>query len=308
MSTDKTILLQETGIAKPFLKWAGGKGQLIAAIEAALPANFSRQKNVAYIEPFIGSGAVLFWLLQRYPFIQQAVINDINTDLTIAYATIKEDPFALIDGLQVMQDSYYRLADEKKRKTFYLEKREEFNTRTLSNIGNTVLLIFLNKTCFNGLYRVNSNNEFNVPFGRHNKPKICDAATIIADSRILQQVTILNGDFRDTLNYAAPNSFFYFDPPYKPLSKTSSFTSYSTSSFDDREQLRLKEFCDELTARGHKWLLSNSDPGNGFFEDLYTGDAVVIDKVKARRAINSVGSGRGEIAELLISNYSKQPQ
>lgn len=303
MTTGSNTILKKTGIAKPFLKWAGGKGQLINAIEAALPKNINEQENLTYIEPFIGSGAVLFWLLQQYPSIEKAVINDINTDLTNAYTVIKENPFGLIDELQQVQSSYYKLSTEEKRKSFYLRKRALFNERRLTIIENTATLIFLNRTCFNGLYRVNSKNEFNVPFGKYDKPKICDEDTILADSKLLQRVTILNGDFRDTLKHADKNSFFYFDPPYKPISKTSSFNAYAKDSFDDAEQERLKKFCDEISAKGHQWLLSNSDPGDNFFENLYSGKNIYINKVKARRSINSVASKRGEIAELLISNY-----
>ncbi|MBL7763357.1 MAG: DNA adenine methylase [Chitinophagaceae bacterium] len=303
MTAGPKIISQKAGNAKPFLKWAGGKGQLIGAIEAALPKNINDRENLTYIEPFIGSGAILFWLLQRYPSIKKAVINDINTDLTNAYTVIKENPFALIDELQQIQADYYKLTTEEKRKSFYLQKRTVFNERRLTVIKNTATLIFLNRTCFNGLYRVNSRNEFNVPFGKYDKPKICDEDTILADSKLLQRVTILNGDFRDTLKHADKNSFFYFDPPYKPISKTSSFNAYAKDTFNDAEQERLKKFCDEISAKGHQWLLSNSDPGDNFFENLYSGKNIYIHKVKARRSINSVASKRGEIAELLISNY-----
>jgi len=303
MTAGTNTISQKAAIAKPFLKWAGGKGQLITAIEAALPKNLNERENLTYVEPFIGSGAVLFWLLQRYPSIKKAVINDINTDLTNAYTVIRENPFDLIAELLQIQARYYELATEEKRKFFYLEMRETFNTRHLTIIENTATLIFLNRTCFNGLYRVNSKNKFNVPFGKYDKPKICDEDTILADSKLLQNVTILNGDFRDTLKHADKNSFFYFDPPYKPISKTSSFNAYAKDSFDDAEQERLKKFCDEISAKGHQWLLSNSDPGDNFFENLYSGKNIYINKVKARRSINSVASKRGEIAELLISNY-----
>lgn len=303
MTAETNTISQKAAIAKPFLKWAGGKGQLINAIEAALPKNINDRESLTYIEPFIGSGAVLFWLLQQYPSIKKAVINDINTDLTNAYIVIKENPFGLIDELQQIQDRYYKLTTEEKRKVFFLQKRIAFNERHLTIIENTATLIFLNRTCFNGLYRVNSKNEFNVPFGKYDKPRICDGDTILADSKLLQKVTILNDDFRDTLKHAEKNSFFYFDPPYKPISKTSSFNAYAKDSFDDAEQERLKKFCDEISAKGHQWLLSNSDPGNNFFENLYSGKKIYINKVKARRNINSVASKRGEIAELLISNY-----
>lgn len=302
------VLFSETMYAKPFLKWAGGKSQLIPAIEAALPKEIRNRKSLTYIEPFVGSGAVMFWFLQQFPHVRHAVINDINTDLAQAYTVVKEQPYALIEALKSVQDNYYSLSSEENRRSFFLAKRHEFNSRRLSSLDNTALLIFLNRTCFNGLYRVNSKNHFNVPFGKYDKPKICDPETIIADSNILQRVTILNGDYRETLNHATEDSFFYFDPPYKPISKTSSFNSYAKDTFDDNEQIRLKHFCDELTAKNYQWLLSNSDPKNTnpddtFFDDLYKGQSIYVNRVKAKRIINSNSTKRGEINELLICNY-----
>ena len=296
--------------AKPFLKWAGGKGQLILAIEAALPRELLAKENVTYIEPFIGSGAVLFWILRNYSNIQKAVINDINEDLVKAYTTIKHEPENLIKALQEIQDTYYKLGTEEERRIFFLEKRSLFNARYLNELENTALLIFLNRTCFNGLYRVNSRNAFNVPFGKYTNPKICDEKTIMADSNILQRVTILQGDYKETLNYATQNTFFYFDPPYKPISKTSLFNSYARDSFNDAEQIRLKEFCNVLSQKNYKWLLSNSDPKNTnpedhFFDELYASATNYINRVKARRAINSNATKRGEIFEILISNYKR---
>lgn len=296
--------------AKPFLKWAGGKSQLIPAIEAALPKDIKDRKKLTYIEPFIGSGAVMFWFLQQFPGVDKVIINDINPDLTKAYNAIKEKPFALIDALKTIQNHYYNLSLEEDRKSFFLQKRDDFNTRNLDNIENTALLIFLNRTCFNGLYRVNSKNFFNVPFGKYDRPKICDEETIVADSRILQKVTIINGDYQDTIKYASGNTFFYFDPPYKPISKTSSFNSYAKNIFNNEEQVRLKLFCEELTSNKYQWLLSNSDPknvnpGDNFFDELYCGSSIFIDRVKAKRIINSDSKKRGEISELLISNYAK---
>jgi DNA adenine methylase len=296
--------------AKPFLKWAGGKGQLIPAIEAALPKELLVKKVVTYIEPFIGSGAVLFWIIKTYPNIQNAVINDINEDLVKAYTAIKHEPEKLIQVLQKIQADYFRLNSEEDRKLFFLVKRSFFNSRHLNELDNTALLIFLNRTCFNGLYRVNSSNEFNVPFGKYTNPKICDEKTIIADSKLLQRVTILHGDYKETMKYTTKNTFFYFDPPYKPISKTSSFNSYAKDTFDDAEQVRLKAFCDELSSKDIRWLLSNSDPKNvdpadNFFDDLYSSSSHFIDRIKARRAINSNATKRGEIFEILISNYPK---
>lgn len=300
--------LPENNTAKPFLKWAGGKGQLISAISNALPEIFYTEEPITYIEPFIGSGAMLFWFLKSFPNITHAIINDINPDLCKAYSTIKREPKNLIDHLSVIQAKYYSLIDEDSRRNFYMEKRELFNTRNLDSLQNTSLLIFLNRTCFNGLYRVNSKGLFNVPFGKYNNPKICDAKTIVADSKMLQRVTILNADYSETLKHVNGNkTFFYFDPPYKPINKTSSFNAYAAECFNDLEQERLKYFCSEIDNLGHLWLLSNSDlknidENNAYFDLLYKD--FKINRVLASRRINSNAAKRGEIFELLISNYS----
>lgn len=289
---------------KPFIKWVGGKTQLLEAIEQSLPNNFTQYKNVTYIEPFIGGGAVLFWILQKYPNIKQAVINDINPDLVSAYKIIKNNPFDLIGELKKLQSEYIPL-DENKRKSFYLLKREQFNAKSLSKVENTALFIFLNRTCFNGLYRVNSRGLFNVPFGRYANPKICDEQTILADSELLQKVEILNGDFAETLVYAKDNTFFYFDPPYKPLNDTSSFNSYSKENFNDSEQIRLSKFCKKINALGYSFILSNSDlkgknPNDDFFEELY--EEFIIKRVYATRMVNAKADKRGKLTELMISN------
>ncbi len=294
--------------AKPFIKWVGGKTQLLGIIEKALPENFAQQKNLTYIEPFVGGGAVLFWILQQYPNIKKAVINDINPDLTSAYKTIKETPSELIKFLQVIQDEYLPL-DEEKRKEYFLDKRERFNSKALDSVENTALFIFLNRTCFNGLYRVNRKGLFNVPFGRYVNPKICDEQTIFADSEILQKVKILTGDFEDTLKYATSNSFFYFDPPYKPLSETSGFNSYAKEDFNDSEQIRLSNFCKKINLLGHNFILSNSDvkgenPDDNFFDDLYK--QFSIKRVFATRMVNSNAGRRGKLTELLITNYPSE--
>ncbi len=275
--------------AKPFIKWVGGKTQLIESIQKVLPVDFAEIENVTYVEPFVGGGAVLFWILQQYPNITKAVINDINPDLTTAYKTIKETPSELCKYLQAIQDEYIPLGEEQ-RKAYYLNKRERFNTKSLEPIENTALFIFLNRTCFNGLYRVNSKGLFNVPFGRYANPKICDEQTIFADSELLQKVEILTGDFEHTLHYATSNSFFYFDPPYKPLSETSSFNSYAKDDFNDSEQIRLKDFCSKLDVLNHSWILSNSDVkgkniNDNFFGDLYAD--YKIKRVNAKRSINA---------------------
>lgn len=300
----------ELSKAKPFLKWAGGKSQLIPAIYPALPVSMRDNENLVYVEPFIGSGAVLFWFLQQFPKTRKAVINDMNTDLSKAFAVVKKSPRKLVKALMAIERQYYSLSGITAQRDFYLEKRERFNTRAVDAVENTALMIFMNKTCFNGLFRVNSKNEFNVPFGKNHNPRICDPEIIMTDSMLLQKVTILEGDYAKTLRYAGPDTFFYLDPPYKPISKTSSFNSYVNDVFDDREQVRLKRFCSKVTARGGKWLLSNSDPKNTnpddvFFDKLFSGENIYVERVRAKRNINSVVSGRGRIAELLISNYTK---
>lgn len=292
-------------IAKPFLKWAGGKTQLIEQIKEQLPDTI-KTKPFTYIEPFAGSGAVLFWILEEYPNLEKAIINDINKDLTNSYLTIKYNVNDLIDILKVWEDEYHRLAeDENAKKKYYYEKRSLFNTRASDQTTHSAIFIFLNRTCFNGLYRVNRKNEFNVPIGSYKKPQICNEENLLAVSNVLQKVEILNGDFSETIHYTAENTFFYFDPPYKPLNETSSFNSYAKDEFDDAEQIRLKEFCDMLDNQNHKWILSNSDVkgkdiNNNFFDDLYA--AFNIYRVNARRSINANPSKRGKLTELLITN------
>ncbi|MDD2278757.1 MAG: DNA adenine methylase [Bacteroidales bacterium] len=292
--------------AKPFLKWAGGKTQLINEVESKLPNDFGNL-SYTYIEPFIGSGAVLFWLLNRYPKIEKAVINDINSDLTNTYKVISTSPKELISVLSLMQNEYYALENnQEKKSTYYYKKRECYNSRKSDKIAQAALFIFLNRTCYNGLYRVNKKNEFNVPMGSYKKPTICDAENILVVSKALQKVEILCGDFEQTLNYAGNNSFFYFDPPYKPLSNTSSFNSYAKDEFDDEHQIRLKNFCSRIDSMGYKWMLSNSDVkgfdgNNNFFDELYS--EFKIGRVKATRRINSNANKRGELNELLITNY-----
>lgn len=293
-------------VAKPFLKWAGGKSQLIPEIKNNLPKNFS-QKHI-YIEPFIGSGAALFWVLDNYPTIQKAVINDVNPDLISAYKTIAEQPIPLIEFLSDLENSYHKLSGNPQlKKDFFYTKRALYNQKSLNSLEQTSLLLFLNKTCYNGLFRVNSKGEFNVPLGSYKKPKICDRDNLLAVSQLLKKVTILEGDYRQTLEHADGDSFFYFDPPYKPINKTSSFNSYAKDVFGDEEQIRLFNFCKEIHNKGHEFILSNSDLKNEdasdeFFDELYRD--FYINRVKAKRSINSNGGSRGELNELLIRNYS----
>lgn len=294
--------------AKPFVKWAGGKSQLLSQLDAKLPESFGDRQNITYIEPFVGGGAMLFYMLQRYPNIHQAVINDINPDLTTCYQIVRDMPEELIASLQDIQNDYNALTTEDGRKDFFLTVRDRYNEKNLDPIENSTKFIFLNRTCFNGLYRVNKKGLFNVPFGNYINPQICDPATIRLDSELLQRVDILTGDFEETFDYIRDGyNFFYLDPPYRPLNETSSFNSYSKEDFNDEEQIRLRDFCAKLNCRlGIDWMLSNADcsaknPRDTFFEEIY--DDFFINRVYASRAINANPSKRGKLTELLICNY-----
>ena len=292
--------------ARPFVKWVGGKTQLLDDIKKTLPRDLSRRNDMTYVEPFVGGGAVLFWILQEYPNITRAVINDINAELICTYRVIKHDVENLIFELNRLQNEYLPL-NEVDRKKYFLAQRERFNERETSEVEIAALFIFLNRTCFNGLYRVNSKGKFNVPHGRYANPKICDKETLRADSAVLQRVEILCGDFAQTSKYAHDNVLFYFDPPYRPLTDTSAFTSYAKEGFDDAEQIRLRDFCDLIAKQKSLFVASNSDPLNVdnedvFFDHLYK--MFSIKRVSAARMINSKGNGRGTISEIMISNVA----
>lgn len=290
--------------AKPFVKWVGGKTQLLGDIESRLPKGFSLQANITYVEPFVGGGAAVFYLLSKYPNIRRAVINDINRRLITTYRVIKSQPAELIQELQHLQDRYIPMCHEG-RTVMFMEQRKRFNEDELTDVQMASLFIFLNRTCFNGLYRENSKGKFNVPHGRYANPLICDQATIHADSELLQRVDILCGDYSATLKYAGAGTLYYFDPPYKPLSETSSFNSYVKEVFDDNEQIRLRNFCNAVSDAGSSFVLSNSDvkgnnPDNYFFDDLYAD--YDIGRVYANRMVNSNAEKRGKLSELLITN------
>lgn len=292
--------------AKPFIKWVGGKSQLIEQLDSLLPADFDNCRDVTYIEPFVGGGAMLFYMLQRYPNIKRAVINDINPDLICCYRTVRDFPEDLIVSLQQVEKEYLRLDTEEARKEFFMAARARYNQKNLDSIENTTLFFFLNRTCFNGLYRVNKSGAFNVPFGKYTNPTICDPETIRADSKLLQRVEICQGDFEHTFDYAEGNTFFYFDPPYRPLSDTSSFNDYTKESFNDTAQIRLKAYCDKIHEAGFSFMLSNSDckgkdEDDNFFDKLYRN--YTIDRVWASRSINANPNKRGKLTEILVHNY-----
>ena len=301
-------------VARPFLKWAGGKGQLLETIQQNLPRGFHTGAIRRYVEPFVGGGAVLFHLTQQKSGIRALHVSDINEDLTLAYEAIKRDVEGLIAILQELQDRYYAL-DKTKRAAFYYETRARFNDQLKSVdfstyhqdwVERTALLILMNRTCFNGLFRVNSKGEFNVPFGRYGRPTICGADNLRAVARILQNVQIERGDFPLYEPLIDDETLVYFDPPYRPISATASFNAYAKDSFDDAEQLRLAEFYRLLDGKGAKLMLSNSDPKNidpddNFFDDAYR--EFRIERIQARRSINRDADGRGHVNELLIMNY-----
>jgi len=289
---------------KPILKWAGGKSQLTSAIEARIPDKL-RGGSFDYVEPFIGGGAMFFWLKNNYK-IKNAVINDVNSDLVHCYKVVQENVEQLIECLSDFQEKYRRLSSNADlKKEFYYTVRDAYNLNADKSVEKAAQLIFLNKTCFNGLYRVNRSGEFNVPIGSYKNPKICDPENLKLAAKAFEDTVILNNDYSDTLRYANSAALFYLDPPYKPISTTSSFNSYAKGSFDDKEQIRLSEFCRDLTKRKCAWILSNSDVNteenpDKFFDELYEG--FDIRRVSATRLINSVSSKRGKLSELLISN------
>lgn len=292
--------------AKPFLKWAGGKTQLLSTIDSYLPESFRKERDVTYIEPFIGGGAMLFFMLQNYSNITKAIINDINPRLVNTYITIRDNPYALIEELSELQEKYRLAVDDEARKEQFLNVRYRFNSKSITDVEAAAFMIFLNRTCFNGLYRENSKGSFNVPFGSYSNPTICDESLLLADSELLQRVEILCGDFEQTGSYVDGYTLIYFDPPYRPLDATSSFNSYVKEAFDDHEQVRLKEFFASLSSEGCLELLSNSDckgrnAEDDFFDKLY--QDYFIERVHAKRNINANAAKRGVLTELLIRNY-----
>jgi DNA adenine methylase len=304
---------QQTKKARPFLKWAGGKRQLLPQIDSHLPAELKSGQIRRYVEPFVGSGAVFFHIVQTYA-VGELFIADINAELILAYRAIQQDVDALIAELSALEEHYLGLSEEQ-RKTFYYRQRESFNeertTITFHSfqpawIRRTAQLIFFNKTCYNGLFRVNSRGEYNVPFGRYKNPTICDAPNLRSVSAILNRTRIHFGHYSDCADLVDERTLVYFDPPYRPISDTANFTAYSAHSFDDSHQLQLADFYRQLDEQGAHLLLSNSDPKNinpedDFLEEAYEGFR--IERVQARRRINRSADNRGPINELLILNY-----
>ncbi|MGL4485035.1 MAG: DNA adenine methylase [Anaerovoracaceae bacterium] len=295
-------------MAKPFVKWAGGKGQLLGKIADEYP--MGKGKAITkYCEPFVGGGAVLFDVLQNYNF-EEILINDINIELINVYIQIRDNSEQIIEDLNKVEKEFLKFSMEKRVERFY-ENRKKYNMlistkKKDEELQKAVLFLFLNKTCFNGLYRVNSKGEYNVPSGKYKNPTICDSENISEVSKLLRGVDIVTGDYSQCRYFIDNKSFVYIDPPYRPISKTEAFTAYSASGFNDIEQLRLGEFVDEITEAGAQIILSNSDPKNtdesdNFFDKIY--EKYRISRVEASRMINCNGKARGKINELIICNY-----
>lgn len=278
------MAIRKNNLVAPVVKWVGGKRQLLLDIRKNIP-----QKIGQYFEPFVGGGAVLFHLQPK-----KAVINDVNSELINLYKVIRDSPCELIEDLKKHRnekDYYYKVRA--------LDRDVEVFSR-LSDVERASRIIFLNKTCFNGLFRVNNSGEFNSPFGKYKKPNIINETTLKAVSNYLSKnnVEILNLDFEEALTPVKKGDFIYLDPPYDPVSSSANFTGYSKGGFNRKEQKRLKATCDALNKKGAKFLLSNSS--TPFIHELYKNYEII--HVKAKRMINSKANSRGDVAELLIKN------
>jgi len=295
------------GIAKPFLKWAGGKGQLLNTFEEMFPNELTCGNVTTYIEPFVGGGAVLFYVLQKYN-IQKAYINDINKELINCYRCIKTNVSIVIEILEKLQNEYNSSED---KTHFFYQVRNRYNEIKLNgheDYEKCADFIFLNKTCFNGLYRVNKSGKFNVPHGKYKNPLICDKENLKLCSNLLQKVDISFGDYKNTLHLADEKTFVYLDPPYRPITENSSFISYDKSGFDDCDQIELAKEFKKLCDKKSLVMLSNSDPKNSnpndnFFDELY--EEYNIERVHAKRMINCQASKRGNITEIVVTNFTK---
>lgn len=272
-------------LVAPVVKWVGGKRQLLEDILPLLP-----KRITYYCEPFLGGGAVLFAVQPK-----KAMVNDLNTDLITMYTVVRDNVDALIESLKThknTQEYFYKLRDADRNKEHYA---------IMSEVEKASRLLYLNKTCYNGLFRVNSSGEFNSPFGYYKNPNIVNEPVLRAVSSYFNssEITFCSEDFEETLKKVPKGAFVYLDPPYDPVSDTANFTGYNKGGFDRNEQIRLKNCCDQLTARGVKFMLSNS--ATDFIKELYKDYDITI--VKAKRAINANVTKRGAVDEVLIRNY-----
>lgn len=308
------INMIEVGKMKPFIKWAGGKTELLPVLEEEFPQKIRDSKEIdTYIEPFVGAGAVFIYLSSNYKF-NRIIINDINYKLINVYESIKNNCGELTDDLEMLKQEYLGYEEDEDKKEMYLRIRDEFNDwKSVNKIKQAANFIFINKTCFNGLYRENKSGGYNVPWGQHKNPSIYDKEQLINMSKILNakdeggndKVIICCGEYKALEKYVDEKSLVYMDPPYRPITK-SGFTSYNKSGFNDDSQVELANFYKKMSDKGAKVMLSNSDPKNykendEFFDDLYS--KFNIQRVSVSRMINSKGSGRGKVNEILVTNY-----
>lgn len=292
------------------MKWAGGKGKILPILKDNLPSDFERQNAITYIEPFVGGGAMLFYMLEHYSNINRIIINDVNPALINCYKTIKYHHKELIVELQRLSNAFASLSSDEEREEIFYAYRDEYNIvpfHRRKTIRSAALFIFLNRTCFNGLYRENAKGDFNVPYGRYVHPTICNAPLLSDIHNKLENVEILNGDYTivmDRVNWTECN-FFYFDPPYRPLLGSNNFRQYTRNIFGDQEQEALKRFCDQINDSGGRFMLSNSnseiEPGVNYFERLY--ENYDIRQIFAPRTINAFVPGVEIATEILVKNY-----
>ncbi len=275
--------------AKPFVKWVGGKARLVPQLKDFFPESY-----LEYYEPFLGGGALFFSINPK-----KSYINDMNGVLINAYRNIRDNPDRVILELKEIEHAYHSLDSLEEKKHLYLQKRQEFNSLASDDFEKTILLIFINKTCFNGMYRENSKGQFNIPFGQHVKPTICDEKNLRNVSNELQKAIISSSSYEKCIENAKKGDFIYFDPPYAPMNTTSSFTTYQAGGFTTEDQIKLRDNFKKMSDRGCKVMLSNSD--TELINDLYK--EFIIHKVYAARSINATGSKRGKISEVLVTNY-----
>ncbi len=299
---------------KPFLKWAGGKGQLLERFQGFYPEELKSGEIQKYYEPFVGGGAVFFDIASKFN-LKTMHLYDINEELILTYQVVQKEVRKLIDYLFHYKKLYEGIGGAEQKEFFYA-LRKKFNEQRLKIdrnrfselwIERAAQVIFLNKTCFNGLFRFNLKGDFNVPAGSYKNPKIVDEQNLLKASELLSVAEIRTADFKTMEKDVVPGSFVYFDPPYRPLNKTSSFTSYSKHGFSDTDQFELAALFKRLNKAGVKLMLSNSDPKNSdpndnFFDDLYRDFS--ISRIPAKRMINSNGAKRNAVNEIVVTNYS----
>lgn len=284
--------------AKTFLQWVGSKNRLLYDLSMRLPQRFIDGEPTIYIEPFVGGGSMLFYMLSKYSNIVSVKINDINERLTKTYTVVRDMPDKLLPAIEKLSDRWHSLP-VKQRFDMYNEVKGLFNTESMDDVTLAARFWFLNRTCFNGLYRENKEGKFNVSM-RNGYNFILDRENFMACSRHLKRVSISTGDYKDCLTEITPSTLVYLDPPYRPISATSNFNSYSSEGFGDKEQLELKEMADKINEAGGHFMLSNSDCPDGFFDRLYSD--YVIDKVSIQRCITCL-STKNFVQEIVVRNY-----